>query len=388
MSTPTRTALTVYMLGLRGFPNVQGGVETHAQNLCPLLAQMGCDVHVLARASYQPPHPLAWQGVRFHRLWAPRHKGLEALLHSLLCVFYAAFKRPDILHVQAIGPALITPLARLLGLRVVVTHHGPDYERQKWGAFARWVLRLGEGLGMRNAHGRIAVSHFIAELIRNKYAKEATSIPNGVCLPTIPTSTATLHAFGLEANRYVLLVSRLVAEKRHFDLIEAFAAAQLPGWKLVLVGAADHPDAYTRALLERAASAPDVVCTGFQSGEALAELYAHAGLFVLPSSHEGLPIALLEALSYGLPALASDIPANLELRLPSSHYFPLGNVEALAARMREFAASAWAPEARTEQREWVKQRFCWIQAAKQTLEIYRAAAREKESPQAHGVAQP
>src|SRR5664280_2300003 len=120
------------MLGLRGFPNVQGGVETHAEHLCPLLVEMGCDVTVLVRSPY---HSIEigseWKGVKFVTLWAPKSKGLEAILHSFLGVLYAAIKRPDILHIQAIGPAIMTLPARLLGLRVVVTHHGPDYDRQK-----------------------------------------------------------------------------------------------------------------------------------------------------------------------------------------------------------------------------------------------------------------
>ena len=122
-------------LGLRGFPNVQGGVETHAENICPLLVELGCDVHVVTRSPYQPRDVgRTWKGVRFHPLWAPRSKRLEAILHTLLGVLYAGLvSRPDVLHIHAIGPAIMSPLARLLGLKVVVTHHGPDYDRQKWG---------------------------------------------------------------------------------------------------------------------------------------------------------------------------------------------------------------------------------------------------------------
>lgn len=375
-NAPSKRSLKVYMLGLRGFPHVQGGVETHAEQLCPRLADLGCEMHVIARAPYQKAlKEESWRGVRFHRLWSPKQKGLEALLHSILGVFYAALKRPDVLHVQAIGPALIAPLARLLGLRVVVTHHGPDYDRQKWGPLAKATLRLGERFGMRSAHGRIAISHLIADLIHKKYARYAARIPNGVTLPEIPSSRATLDQFNLEAGKYIIVVGRLVPEKRHFDLIDAFDAAHLDGWKLVIVGASDHPDAYTRKLFRKAATMPKIVCTGFQTGLALAELYAHAGVFVLPSSHEGLPIALLEALSYGLPVIASDIPANLELGLDPNHYFQLGNVAELTQRLRFFAAMSPSPVQRMQTRQWVSERYCWTRAAKQTLDIYLAAAR-------------
>lgn len=368
--------IKVMMLGLRGFPGVQGGVETHAEHLCPLLAERGCEVTVLARAPYQRADtgPL-WRGVRFVSLWAPRSKGLEAILHSTLGMLYAAVKRPDILHIQAIGPAIVTLPARLLGLRVVVTHHGPDYDRQKWGRFARFALRAGERFGMRWSHGRIVISQVIADIVRRGHRRDSALIPNGVRLPALPAATDRLAPFGLEPGKYVLLVSRLVPEKRHLDLIAAFVRADLPGWKLAIVGASDHPDDYVREVLAEAARAPTVVCTGLQTGEALAQLYGHAGLFVLPSSHEGLPIALLEALSYGLPVLASDIPANLAVGLPAEHYFPLGQVDTLAAALVRAAAVPRTAEAAAARRAWVGARFDWTVIAARTVDVYRAALR-------------
>jgi len=368
--------MRVTFLGLRGFPEVQGGVETHAEHLCPLLEELGCEVDVIVRAPYQPESiGNEWKGIHFHRLWAPRSKGLEAILHTGLGVLYAGFvRRPDVLHVQAIGPALMVPLARLLGLRVVVTHHGPDYDRQKWGYFARRVLQLGERFGMRWANERIVISEVIRSLVRRKHGRDSVLIPNGVVLPEMPNTVGALTAFGLESGKYVLLVSRLVPEKRHLDLISAFQYATLPGWKLAIVGASDHPDAYVREVLNTAAATSRVVCTGLQTGLALRELYAHAGIFVLPSSHEGLPIAMLEALSYGLPVVASDIPANLEVGLSPEHYYPLGDVATLATRLKEFAAQALTAEARESRRAWVSERFDWRDIARRTLMVYQAVA--------------
>lgn len=358
------------VLGLRGFPGVQGGVETHVEHLSPLLVEMGCEVTVLVRSPYQ--HAWIgpeWKGVKFVPLWAPRSKGLEALLHTFLGTLYAAVKRPDILHIQAIGPAVMTLPARLLGLRVVVTHHGPDYDRQKWGYFARFVLQLGERWGMRWSNRRIVISKVIADLIRGKHGAESALIPNGVVLPQLPDSTETLTAFGLTPGHYVLLVGRLVPEKRHLDLMAAFQQAGLPDWKLVFVGGADHPDAYQREVMDKA-NETGVVMTGFQRDLALQELYAHAGLFVLPSSHEGLPIALLEALSYGLPVLASDIPANLEVGLPAERYFPLGNIPALADGIRRLLGKNQTLEERETIRSWVTERYDWRDIAGKTVGLY------------------
>jgi glycosyltransferase involved in cell wall biosynthesis len=369
----TNKNIRVAFLGLRGFPGVQGGVETHAEHLCPILVGLGCDVEVIARAPYQAEaHKQSWNGVRFKTIWAPKSRMLEAVLHSFLGVLYAGFvSRPDILHIQAIGPALTVPFARLLGLRVVVTHHGPDYDRQKWGTFAKWMIRLGESFGMRLAHGRIVISDVIREIVQRNHNRSSTLIPNGVLLPDLPSTSCILKKFGLLPGKYVLLVSRLVPEKRHLDLIAAFSQAGLSDWKLVLVGASDHPDPYVRELLDASALNPNVVCTGFQNGLALRELYTHAGMFVLPSSHEGLPIAMLEALSYGLPVIASDIPANLEVGLPKHHYFALGNVPELAERLTRFAAMPLSTSDKLTRREWVSTRYNWDDIAQKTLDVYK-----------------
>lgn len=365
--------LKVMFLGLRGFPEVQGGIETHCEHLCPLLVELGCDVTVLTRAGRQKAaYQAGWRGVKFKAVWAPSSKGSEAIVHSTLGVLYAAWKRPDVLHIHAIGPALVVPLARMLGLKVVVTHHGPDYDRQKWGRLAKAVLRLGESWGMRWASARIVISRTIQTLVQAKYGLESYLIPNGVNLPELPETTGALQQFGLDAGKYVLLVSRMVPEKRHLDLIEAFRLANLEGWTLVLVGGSDHPDDYSRYVAEAVRRTPGVVATGFQSGLALRELYAHAGLFVLPSSHEGLPIALLEALSFGLPVVASDIPANLEIGLPDKAYFALGVIPALSQRLRGLCQLRDDDSARKARQAWVAERYDWAVISGRTIEVYKS----------------
>lgn len=366
----------VMMLGLRGFPNVQGGVESHVEQLAPLLVSQGCKVEVIVRSPYQDPSVGSqWHGVSFTSLWAPKSKGLEAVLHTLLGVMYAAVKRPDILHIHAIGPAIWTPLARLLGLKVVVTHHGPDYQRQKWGVLARGILKAGEWVGMRFSNARIVISNTIRELVIQKHTVHAELILNGVVIPQLSAHTKVLNELGLEAGRYVLLVSRLVPEKRHLDLIRAFDLAKQSGYKLVLVGSSDHPDAYVQSVLEAAKSHDDVVLAGFRTGDELASLYSHAALFVLPSSHEGLSISLLEALSYGLPILASDIPANLEVGLGEQDYFALGNVEELSHKIQMKLAHPLDVRAKQLLREWVAQRYNWHDIARLTVREYVATLR-------------
>ncbi len=362
--------MRIMVLGLRGFPGVEGGVEKHAEHLYPLLADLGCDVDVIVRSQYYQPGNSLWEKIEFHSLWAPKISGLEAFIHSFFGVLYAGIKRPDILHIHAIGPAIMTPLARLLGLRVVVTHHGPDYDREKWGFMARKLLQFGERWGMMYSTERIVISDVIRNIVKNKYNCDSVLIPNGVELPSIPTSRSTLEKFSIETKRYALLVSRFVPEKRHLDLIRAFTEAKLAGWKLVLVGRMDKQDKYCKEVLGAADGNENVILTGYQDGVALHELYANAGIFVLPSTHEGLPIALLEALSYGIPVLASDIPANLEVGLPLDQYFPVGNLEKLAEALRFSANSESDPERQDKVRKLIKERYSWENIAGQTYSVY------------------
>jgi glycosyltransferase involved in cell wall biosynthesis len=362
----------IVMLGLRGFPDVQGGIEKHVEALAPLLAGQGWDIEVIGRRPYLPPgKTLLHRGVTILPVWSPRRKSLETIVHTALGVFVAARRRADVLHIHAVGPALLVPLARLLGMRVVVTHHGYDYDRSKWGRLARWSLRLGEALGMRLAHGRIAIAGEVARTMELRYDAPVSFIPNGVDIGPVPAPGAALARFGLRPGGYVVTVGRLVPEKRQDDLIAAFGRLGDPALKLVLIGASDHPDAYARAIGEAAARTPGVVLAGFQTGPALAELFGNAGIFVLPSSHEGMPLALLEALGYGLPVLASDIVAHRDLCLAADDYFPLGDIDALAASMRRRLAHAPSPAEAAAQIARVRAEHSWERSAALTAAIYR-----------------
>jgi len=374
VSTDHSRRLRILALGFRGFPGVQGGIETHAEQLYTRLQSLDCDVEAVVRSRHMThARASSWHGIRYRRLWSPRGSGLEAAVHTLLGTLFAIVHRPDVIHYHAVGPALFAPLARACGLRVVVTHHGPDYEREKWGLLARAILKAGEHLGMRHAHERIAISTTIARLVEEKHGVHSSVIRNGVDLPTLGSGTEAIAALGLTRGRYLLCVGRLVPEKRQIDLIDAFAKAGLEGWKLAVVGATTPGDPHVRRVLARAAEVPGIVCTGFRGGAELAQLYEHAGLFVQPSSHEGLPIALLEALSYGLPVLASDIPAHRECPLDQDAYFPMGNIRRLVDGMRSAIAEPITTADRERRRAIVAALCDWDAIARETLGVYRRA---------------
>lgn len=361
----------IYMFGFRGFPQIQGGIETHAENLAPRVVELGRRVTVCMRSPYvEPGLAKAWKGVRILRLWTVPNKYFETLLHSVICAIVAAVRRPGLVHIHGIGPAIVTPLLRAIGLQVVVTHHGEDYNREKWGWAARAVLRTGEAMGMRYANKRIAVSRSIGDLIASKYGRPCEVIPNGVVFSEMPQQSDEVVELGLEPGRYVLTVGRLVPEKRQLDLLRAFSAAALPGWKLAIVGKIDHQSEYADQLVREAAGRQNVVMAGFQTGDALRQLYAHAALFVLPSSHEGLPIVLLEALSYGLPVLVSDIAPNLEVVDDPARIFHVGDCEEMRAKLSALTLASLNAEEREAVRCESAQRYDWSDIAHRTLEVY------------------
>ncbi|HEY3852026.1 MAG TPA: glycosyltransferase family 4 protein [Steroidobacteraceae bacterium] len=368
--------MNVIALGLRGIPNVPGGVEVHASELYPRLQALGANVVVLGRIPYRPTDsPAQWCGVKVQWIPAPRTQGVEALVHTFLGVLYAAVRRPDVVHIHAVGPWLMVPLAKLLGLKVVITHHGEDYLREKWNRPARAILRLGERLGMAFADERIVISNSLLGLARSKYGRDATLIPNGVSEPKPSTTRLLLDKYGLEPQRYVIQVSRLVPEKRQLDLITAFKAAGLPGWKLLLVGGAQGSQRYADLVREQIAGNEAIINTGFLSGLEVQELLLHAGIFALPSSHEGLPLSLMEAMKLGTPVLVSDIPANREMQLDEESYFAVGDTDTLCVRLREFASATPETRARNAKRlNALCQRFDWDAIAASTMGVMERAA--------------
>ena len=366
--------MKIVVIGTRGIPDIPGGVETHCQELYPRLVDMGHDVTVMRRSCYVTDSNRvdSFKGVKLKDVYAPKKKSLEAITHTFLAVIKARRLKPDVLHVHAIGPSLMVPLARLLGMKVVSTNHGPDYDRGKWGRAAKLFLKTGEKFGARRSNRVIVISKVIAQILADKYGRTDTDlIFNGVVRPQKSSSTDYIQSLGLEAGRYVVAVGRFVQEKGFHDLINAFVKAAPAGFKLVLAGDSDHPDDYSENLKKQARDA-GVILTGYIRGEKMNQIMTNAALFVLPSYHEGLPIALLEAMSYDLDVLVSDIPANKIDELSDEDFFPVGDTDSLAlALSRKLAAG-------NLNRRHDLSRYDWDDVARQTVEVYKKAIKKKK----------
>ena len=352
--------------GTRGFPHILGGVETHCEELYPRIAAKGYRVTVIRRKNYTKDQLTSYKGVTLFDIPNVKRKSFEAIIHTFRAIWNAKWKfHADIIHIHSIGPALLTPIARLIGLKVVFTHHGPDYDREKWGKMAKVMLRLGERLGCKYANEVIVISNVINTMIQAKYGRsDAHLIHNGVSAPVFTENSNYLDELKIEARKYIFSMGRFVPEKNFHLLIQAFVSLKLSDYRLVIAGDADIEDDYSRSL-KSLAKDNGIILTGFIKGEKLYTLLSHADLFVLPSSHEGLPIALLEAMSYGLPVLASDIPANKEVQLPPSCYFryegnTLANLtEALSRKLNDKTKPVYDLTA-----------YNWDHIADQTEQVY------------------
>jgi glycosyltransferase involved in cell wall biosynthesis len=359
--------MKIFVTGTRGIPNIMGGVETHCEELFPRIALRGGDVTVIRRTTYVKDELKEWKGVKLVNIKSPKNKSFEAIVHTFRAINYAKHNGAEILHVNAIGPALLVPYAKLLGMRVVFTHHGPDYNRDKWGLTAKTMLKIGERMGCKFADDVIVISNVIKELIAKKYNRTSHVhlIYNGVAAPDICKYPEYFDELGIKEGKYVLGMCRFVPEKRLDVLIKAFAKVNHKSIKLVLAGDTDFEDNYSISL-KKLAKENDVILTGFIKGKKLHSLLSNALCYCLPSSHEGLPIALLEAMSYKLPVIVSNIPANKEIGLNKECYFKCGDVNQLAERLNILINSE------LRRIDYDMGKYDWDNIAQQTLEVYKS----------------
>lgn len=357
--------MKIVVTGTRGIPNIMGGVETHCEELFPRIAAKGFDVTLIRRKSYVKDTLKEYKGVKLIDIATLKKKSFEAIVHTFRAIVKARQLKADVVHIQAIGPALLVPFARLLGMKVVFTHHGPDYDRDKWGMVAKTMLKIGERMGTTYANEVVVISHVIKDLLEKKYGRrDCHLIYNGVPKPEVCDYPEYFEELGIEKGKYVLGMCRFVPEKNLHHLVEAFSKIDAKGCRLVLAGDTDFEDDYSSHLKEMARK-NNVVLTGFVKGRKLHSLLTNARCYVLPSSHEGLPIALLEAMSYKLPVIVSDIPANLEVGLNNGEYFHLGDIDELAMKLQQNIDNDY------HQVAYDMSKYDWDKIADQFVEVYK-----------------
>lgn len=363
------------MLGLRAIGKTWGGIETHVQEISTRLAAQGHRVTVFCRGRYNEAGK-TYQGVRLKNRPALYSKHLEAISHTFFCL-PSVLLGYDLVHFHATGPSLLSWGPRLFGRKVVVTVHGLDFKRAKWGGPATMVLKAGAWTAGACPHRTIVVSRALRQYYKKRWNRETVYIPNGVNRPeTRPLDK--LGRFGLEKKGYVLSLGRLVPEKGAHYLIEAFRGLQTD-LKLVVAGDVTHTGEYGKRLEQLAKDDPRIVFTGPLYGEEKDEAFSNARCFVLPSDMEGMPIVLLEAMSYGCPVLSSDIEECVSVAPKGANEviatFCAGNVTSLAESLKRLLARDDLDEFGARGREFVLAEYDWDSIAGSTLEVYKGLVR-------------
>lgn len=369
--------MKIAVIGSKGLPAKQGGIERHCEELYPRMVAQGHSVDLFARQSYAQccdSRPYQVRGVRVIPLPAPTEGGLEVIVSCALAAMATSGTRYDIVHFHAIGPAIFSWIPKLVSsAKVVVTCHGLDWQRAKWGKFSGLLLRKGESTAIRYADGLIVVSEELRSYFWNTYARAAVYISNAPGgFDASDPHFSYGKSLGLAQGRYIVFLGRLVPEKRPDLLIQAFQKLEAKGWKLVIVGGSSDTNDFMTQTIDTARGNPNVVFTGQLLGGRLAEIVRGAGLFVLPSDLEGLPLAMLEAMQEGVPVLASGIPVHQQLiGEDRGLVFKAGDVESCAQSLD------WAIQhpdqlvvmAKNAQR-YVQLNHDWNQITAQTLEMY------------------
>jgi glycosyltransferase involved in cell wall biosynthesis len=323
----TKVAVT----GFRGVPATWGGIEHHCENLYSRLAEKGYDITIYARSYYVPMRMSRYKGMKIKRLPTLNFKYTDALLHTLMSIVHILFTNPDIVHIHGIGPCLFSWMPRVFRprMKVFFTCHGLDWQRKKWPCWASRLIYLGELSAILFAQYRIVVSRELQNYFNSEHGVETVHIPNGMT-PLPHRSPNLIKQWDLSARGYFLCVGRMVPEKRLEDVIRAYILKPRKS-KLVIVGDNAASGQYMNGLRKLVENNASIIFTGYQFGAVLQELFSNALAFVAASELEGLPITLLEALSYGVICVTSDIGPHREvMETLQGLLFPVGDIQAIS----------------------------------------------------------
>ena len=370
--------MKIAMFGQKRIPSREGGVEIVGEELSRRMAARGHQVtcynrrgHHVRGAQFDTDRLTEFEGVRLKSVWTLDKKGLAAMTSSLSAAVLCAFSDADVVHIHAEGPAFMCWLPRLFGKRVVVTVHGLDWEREKWKqGFAYKYIHAGEKVAVKLAHEIIVLSQNTRDYFMDTYGRETVFIPNGVNRPEIRPAQQITEDFGLEKDGYFLFLGRLVPEKGVHYLVDAFLQTQTDK-KLVIAGGTSGTDDYIEQLKSKAAGDERILFSGFVQGQRLEELYSNAYTYVLPSDVEGMPLSLLEAMSYGNCCLTSTIPECTEVVEDHAVAFQKGDVADLARTLQWLCdAPQIVAGYQAGARDFICEKYNWDLVASQTMELY------------------
>jgi len=366
--------IRIAVTGVRGVPATWGGVEHHCENLYSHLAERGYDITIYARSYYVPKNISLYKGLKIKRLPTLNFKYTDALLHTLFAIVHILYKNPDIVHIHGIGPCFFSWMPRIFRprMKVFFTCHGLDWQRKKWPWLASKLIYLGELSAIRFAQYRVVVSRELQGYFDSAHGIKTFYIPNGIT-PLTPKEPNLIKQWGLSPRGYFLCVGRLVPEKRMEDVIKAYLSNPR-GCRLVIVGDNAAAGQYMNDLIKLAANNPSIIFTGYQFGAVLQELFSNTRAFITASELEGLPITLLEALSYGVMCVTSDIGPHRELvEILPGLTFPVGDIPALSGHMNHLETMTENQYEDFKQKAiaMITRQFSWDNACGEHDRLYR-----------------
>ena len=376
--------MKVAMVGHKVVPSRRGGIELVLTSLCPLLAEAGVEVTCYNRSSDKVENEYVgtvenkmYRGVKLKNAWTINARGVSAMVASFTAAISAAFGNYDVVHFHAEGPCAAMWIPKLFGKRCVATVHGLDWQREKWGkGFASKYIKFGEKVMVKCADEIIVLSESARTYFKDTYNRDTVVIHNGIDRPVKKQANLITERYGLAGGDYICIVSRLTAEKGIHYLIDAYNRIKTDK-KLVIAGDTSDTDEYVALLKQKAEGNPNILFTGFISGDTLAELYSNAYLVTLPSDIEGMSLSLLEALAYGNAVLCSDIPENTLVTEDKAIHFRKSDVDDLAGKLQMLCDDeVFVNGFKRGVDEFILGKYNWKTIADATRELYKRVAKK------------
>lgn len=366
------------MLGHKRIPSREGGIEIVVEELSTRMVKQGHSVtcynrrgHHVSGKEFDCEVLKEYKEVKLCSVFTIERKGLAAMTSSVFASIYAAFGKYDVVHFHAEGSCAMLWFPKLFRKRCIVTIHGLDHQRAKWGKFASNYIMMGEKIAVKFADEIIVLSKGMQEYFKATYGRETVFIPNGVSCPAVKIADEILKRWGLEKDKYILFLGRLVPEKGLRYLIEAFKDVKTDK-KLVIAGGISDTDNFIKKLKELASEDDRIIFTGFVQGKTLDELYSNAYIYTLPSDLEGMPLSLLEAMSYGNCCLVSNIAECVEVVENKAVVFKKGDINNLRVKLQMLCDDEKAVERyRNEATEFICKKYSWDDVVNRTIELYK-----------------
>lgn len=373
-----KNKFNIAMLGQKRIPSREGGVEVVVEELATRMVKNGNNVtcynrrgHHVSGKEYDARKIKEYKGIRIKTVPTINCRGLAAMSSSVFAAIRAAFGKYDVVHFHAEGPCAMLWLPKLFGKRCIATIHGLDHMRAKWGKLASTYIMLGEKCAAKHADEIIVLSKSVKDYFKETYNRDTVYIPNGVNRPEIKGTNEIEEKWGLKKDSYILYLGRLVPEKGIKYLVEAFKDVKTDK-KLVIAGGSSDTDEFSNELKEMAGDDERIIFTGFVQGEPLDELYGNAYIYTLPSDLEGMPLSLLEAMSYGNGCLVSDIEECASVVEDKAIVFEKSNVEDLRKKLQEACDDNEIVENyKKNAADFICEKYSWDDVVEKTMELYR-----------------